>query len=495
MAQPLEPKSIKSLGIYGLIRQAEVDDDLIPDGAVTGSKNFHFDRKGVSTVRPGLTNVGATVINRPPMQTVGLHNTLSNTAVVVFSEAGSSGIYSYDGSAWGISVSGGTASVSIRFVDFGSYTIALNFNYNTYSSMRVWAGGADGASYWHTTGHSINPHNMWGRSPQFGEVYKSRVYLFGDTTQEGDPSRLYFSTVIDSQGSITFSPTVNYVDINPGDGEDGTALKRFSLELLCFKPNYIYRFRTSGVDPDPLIKIGTRSQESIVEGKRGLYFHHDSGFYRYTGGYPEELSRPISDFIEAIPYSQYKSIVAWKDNDHIYWSIGSVTIQETKEKVTWKNVVVRYTESSSVWTIYSFANEVRRGMTFNSGSASSIVIGTDHGVVAAFNTGTTDFGEPIHYWLRTKWFDFGGMSFSKVINDVVTICEKAQAMKFMYQVDDDSTRWRSFGQITDFRNLFNNNNIRFNRIRFQVTGSSRKEAPIFRGIEVIRGLFEGLIVE
>jgi len=495
MAEPLDGKVIKNLGVYGVIRRSEVDDDLIPDQAVTGVKNFHFDRIGVSTVRPGLTGIVATIINRPPMPAFGMHNVQSNSGIVVFDEAGSSAIYNFTSGAGVVSLFGGTASVNIRFLDFASFTIAINFSYNTYTSMRVWAGGADGASYWHTSGHSINPHNMWPHSPQFGEVYKSRVYLFGDTTKEGDPSRLFFSTVIDSQGSITFDPTTNFVDINPGDGEGGTGLKRFALELLCFKPNYIYRFRTSGTDPDPLIKIGTRSNESIVEGKRGLYFHYDSGFFRYTGGYPEEISRSINDFVEAIPFSQFKNIVAWKDDNHIYWSIGGITIREEKITTTFKNVVIRYTESSDIWTIYSYANQIRRGMTYNSGDngASSIVIATDHGVVAAFNTGTTDFGEPIHYWLRTKFYDYGAISFSKVVQDIVGICEKAQGMTLMYQVDEDP-KWKTLGQLKTFRNEFLNNDIRFSRIRFQVTGSSRNEAPIFRAIEIIRGIFEGLNV-
>ncbi|MCK9370364.1 hypothetical protein M0R04_10690 [Candidatus Dojkabacteria bacterium] len=490
MAEQLKPKSIRNLGINGVIRPSEVDDSLIPDGAVTEAKNFEFDQIGASTSRPGLTTLGSSV--SAGYGCVGMHNALSNTAVAVFSQAGSSAIYVFDKSTtWGTGLTGGAKSATIRFVDFGSYSIVVNFS----GSMRVWSGGAETSSYWFTSGHSINPHNLWEQpvNPQYGEVYKSRVYLFGDTANAGDPSRLYFSSVIDSQGSITFSPTVDYVDINPGDGEDGTGLKRYSLELLCFKPNYIYRFRTSGTDPDPLIKIGTRSNESIVEGKRGLYFHHDSGFYRYTGGYPEEISSPINDFIEAIPYSQYSSIVGWNDNNHIYWSVGNLSIAETKETTTWKNVVLRYTESSDVWTVYSYSNDIRSAITYNNGTSISRIVGTDHGVVATQNSGTSDFGEPIYYTLRTKWYEFDGLTFSKVINDLVAISEKSQAMTLMYQVDDDSTRWQTLGQITDFRTEFNNNDIRFNRIRFKVTGSSVYESPVFRGLEIIRGIFEGVI--
>ena len=482
----MQPVSIRNLGIYGVIRPAEVSDELIPDGAVTEVKNFSFDRKGVSTVRSGLTGLGSTVLNARPC--VGLHNAQSGTAISVFSNGATATIYTLSSGTWGMSLDGGTASVSIRFVDFGSYTIALNFMYDTYSSMRFWNAGS--SRHWHHTGNPINPQNMWGYAPQLGEVYKSRIYLAGDTSKEGNGSRLYFSSVITSAGNITWTPTSDFVDINPGDGEVISALKRFSLELLVFKPNYIYRFRTTGVDPDPLIKIGTRSQESVVEGKKGLYFHHDTGFYRYSGGYPTEISRPISDFIAAIPFSQFSQIASWNDQDHIFWSIGNVTTAD--DSVLWRNTVLRFTESSEVWTIYSYASDLRRGATFNSGSSITRIVGTDYGLVATLDSGTTDFGHPINYRIRTKWYELEGIENRKLIERLVAICEKAQGSELMYQVDDDSA-WRTIGQVREFINFFDNTNIRFHRIKFQLTGVSRNEPPIFKGLEIIEGKNEGIV--
>ncbi len=495
MAVPLKPQRIRNLGSQGLIRQAVVDDSLIPAGAVTDSINFSFDRIGAATVRPGITTLGATVLASRPC--IGLHNAQAGTAVAVFSNGGSSTIYSFNGTTWSMSLDGGTASVRVRFVDFGSYTIALNFMYNTYSSMRFWNAGS--SRHWHTTGNPINPQNMWGFAPQYGEVYKSRVYLAGDTTPGGsgqvasNPSRLFFSSVISSTGVITWNPGVDFVDINPGDGESITGIKRYSLELLLFKPNYIYRFRTSSTDPDPLIKIGTRSNESIVEGKRGVYFVHDTGIYRYSGGYPQEISRPVADIFDATPYSQLDDIVAWNDKDHIYFSIGNVTVGETKESVTIKNTVLRYTESSEVWTVYSLSNEARAGITYNSGSAITRIIGTDHGVVGTFDSGVTDFGEPIKYRLRTKRYEWEGIATSKVIQKMVAICEKAQATEIMYQIDDNPA-WQSLGQLKQFLNFFENLSIRFHRIRFQIIGTTRFESPVFLGFEIIQGINEGLTI-
>lgn len=485
----MERETIRNLGIYGVIRQAEVDDVLIPDGAVTEVQNFHFDRKGVSTVRPGLTTLGATITSSDVYPCVGLFNSQSSTVLAAFSGGGSSRIFWFDNGNWLTGLTGGTGSVSIRFVDFGSYTLIINMIANTLSSMYVFPTRVENTSYFSAQHSYIKPENMWGYNPKYGETYKSRCYLSGDPAY---PSRLFFSSIISSAGKITWTPTVDFVDINPGDGEDNTGLKRFSLELLFFKPNYIYRFRTSSIDPDPLIKIGTRSQESIVEGKKGLYFHHDSGFYRYSGGYPVEISRPISDFVTSIPFSQYDDVAGWKDGDHIYWSVGNLTMNETTGSIPWKNVVLRYTESSELWTVYSYARDIRRGSPYVTGTSSSLVVGTDNGVVGTLNFGTTDFKEPIKYRERTKWYEWGGIENRKMISRLIILCEKSQGMQVMYQINEEYT-WKDMGQLKKLINYIDPVSLKFNRIRFQATGVSSGEAPVFLGIIIPEMQNEGII--
>lgn len=490
MSEPLKPKIIAGIGVYGVIREAEVDSSLIPDQAATDAVNFHFDRKGASTVRPGLTTLGATVLVSRPA--VGMFNTQNKTAIVAFSNGSSATIYSFGNSStagsWVVSLDGGTASVKLRFVDFANYTIVPNFIYNTLSSMRFWDGGTRN---WKNTGNPINPQNMWGYNINLMEVFKSRVYAAGDPAY---PSRLFFSSVISSAGNITWTPSTDYVDINPNDGENETALKRYSSELLFMKPNYIYRFRTTGVDPDPLIKVGTRSQESVIEGKLGLYFHNDAGFFRYTGGYPIEISRPISDIVAAIPFSQFDDIVAWNDQDHIFWSIGTVTVQETKEAITYKNCVIRYTESSQVWTVYSYSSDIRRAMTYNSGTAISRVVATDMGVVATQDSGTTDLGEPIKYRLRTKWYDWGSTLTSKTIQQLGVIMEKSQGAELMYRTDEN-LEWKTIGTMTKFVNSFEKQTIKYNRIKFQIAGTCKNDGPVFLAIDIVDGLNEGIVAK
>ena len=484
MATQLNQQSIRNIGIYGVIREAEVDTGLIPEGAVTEAINVHFDRKGAVTLRPGITALGSTVLAGYPCW--GMHNTQNGTMVVVFCNGGSARIYAETGGAYTSNLIDGTANVRIRFVNFAGKTIVLNWGTatNMYSSVQFWTNRENNAA-WNPTGNPINPQNLWsnGIYPEYGEVYKNKIYII-----QKDSSRLYFSSAISSAGNITWTTTTDWVDIYPDDGENGSGLRRYAVELLFFKPNYIYRFRTSSTDPDPLIRIGTRSNESIIEGKKGLYFHHETGFYKYTGGYPIEISRPISDIVDAIPLSYMDKIQSWKDNDHIYWSVGDLTI----EGKSWVHVVLRYTESSEIWTVYSYANEITAGMTRNNGSTITRTVGLDNGVVGTFNSGTTDVGQPIGYRLISKWYELTNIEDRKIIQEIITICEKAQGSKLLCQVDNNPS-WQDLGQLRKFMDKFENLNIQCNRIRFKLTGMSSVEGFIFRGLKIIKGINEGSV--
>ena len=488
---PLTPQPIRNIGIYGVIRESEVDGGLVPDGAVSEVKNFHFDRKGAATVRPGIAVLGATIATGYPLW--GLHNTQSGSIMAVVSQGGTSRIYAFAGSSWASSLTGGTANVKIRFIEAAGRTVVLNFGNasNMYSSVHF----LNTSDSWVTTGNPINPQALTDQvsgSPQpiFGEVFKSRLYLAGGNTNgtQINNSRILFSNIITSAGNFTWDVTNNFVDINPNDGENITALKRFSQELLIFKPNYIYRFRTTSTDPDPLIRVGTRSQESVIEGSRGLYFHHDSGFYRYSGGYPINISRAISDFVSAIPFNYRDDISSWRDEDHIYWSVGDLTVNGE----SWLNTVFRYTESSEIWTVYSYAFEPLFGSDYNSGSSLTRVVGLNNGVVATINSGTTDLGEPIKYKLITNWYEFGGIAYKKVLRTILGLCEKAQGLILQYRSDEDP-EWKTIGQLRKFYNLFENKSIVGHRIKFQISGSSRDESAIFQGLEVLEGFNEGIV--
>lgn len=482
MPRELNNFTINNLGVYGVIREAEVSSRLLPSEAVTEAINMHFDSKGASTVRPGLTSIQSTaVVSGYPCLGVYMFNFSAGSALLsTFSDGTNNDIYSLSNGYWSKTHQDDTAGSKTRFITFSDYVLKMNGN----DTMFMWAGPG---TTWIGSGNPLNIDDMTTRKPKFGEVFKARVYVAGDPT---NPDRLFYSSVVDSLGNIEWTPASDYVDINPDDGENISGLKRFGTQLCVFKPNYMYRYMgIAGTDADPLISVGTRSQESIVSAKDGLYFHHDSGFYKYAGGQPSEISRPISDFVSAIPVSYYSNIAGWKDNDHVYWSIGDLTVNGT----TYVNIVLRYTISSQVWTIYSYPKEIKCGVDYNDGDTIHQVVGTDDGFIAKQNEGSTDMGTSIAYRLQTKWYEIEGIENTKVIETIASTCDKATGSMVMYQIDDDPA-WKEIGQIRKYMNIHPNLNIKFHKIRFKITGSSSKEAPIFYGLNIIKGLNYGLVI-
>jgi len=473
----IQLKKIRTLGIYGVIRQSEVDDYVIPDGAVTEALNVHFDRKGATTLRLGTTAIGSQISTGKPC--LGLYNALfaessKNCLLSVFAVGGENIIYKSTGSAWISSLTGDTVNLTTHFATFGDRVIRVNGT----DAMKCF----DGSS-WTTTGNPINPQDA--PLSKYIEVFKARVYLAGHSTY---PDRLYYSDIVSSSGNLSWT-TSNYIDVDPNDGENITALKRYSLELLVFKPNYIYRYKTTGGDPDPLIKVGTYSQESVCEGKKGIYFHHWTGFYLYDGAIPKEISKPISDFVAAIPLTSYSSISSWRDDDHIYWSIGDLTVNGK----TWSNTVVRYTESSEVWAIYGYPYEFRWGCDYNNGTSLSPVVGDDNGYVYNFNSGYNDNGTMISYYFITKWYELGNIYDRKHIQELVAVCEKAQGGELMYQIDEEENNWQTLGSLKHFLTYFKALSIRVHRIRFKLTGTSRIAPFVFLGMEFSKMINEGSI--
>ena len=475
--EQLTPKQIRNLGVYGVIREAEVDDNLIPDGAVVKAVNVNFDRKGAVQLRPGTTLIAGTTGNT----ILGLHNALFSTAsnnciLAAVSNGTNNIIYKSTGSSFSSSLTGDTKDLKTRFLTFSDNVIRVNGT----DAMKAFTGSA-----WTTTGGVINVDDMASYPTKYLESFRARVYTAGFSTY---PDRLYYSSVVASDGAtITWTPASDYVDISPNDGENTTGLKRYFDKLLIFKPNHIYRFTSSATDPDPLIKVGTRSHESIVEAKGGLYFHHDSGFYNYNGGQPQEISRPISDFVDAIALSAYDDIAGWKDSDHIYWSVGDLTIGG----VSFTNIVLRYTISAEIWTIYSYPTQFVFGSDYNNGTTLYQIVGDEVGNVLKFNDGITDNTTAISYELETKWYELGFVEEQKIIQSLAMLCEKAQGSFISCKVDGQ-TQWQPLGQLFKWMTIIDRE-INCHRIKFKLSGMSTKEAFIFRGIDVLEGLNRGML--
>ncbi len=241
-------------------------------------------------------------------------------------------------------------------------------------------------------------------------------------------------------------------------------------------------------DPDPYFNVGTYSQESVIEAKNGVYFHHPTGFYRYDGGEVSEISRPIIDIVNNISLANYSNIAGYlePDGDHICWSVGNVTIGG----VAYTNVVVRYTISTQVWTHYSYPTQFLVGSSYNNGTNIVAVVGDNAGKVYTINSGLTDNGTEIFYAITHPFDDVDGLhSTTKIINTMFFIQSGMNGANINYQNTKDIVGdfTKKVGQLTESDTGFSNLDLRGRNIKIRLTGISKGEPISYEGYEMVVG--------
>lgn len=483
---PLPPVLRNSLE-SGLITPGAVSEHRMPETAVLESVNFNFDTIGAATLRPGTTAVGTGL---DASNVLGLHyfvdTVTPNTNTRLIAVTGTVAYY-LAGSTWTSKRTGLTANSKARFSTFLNFTFMVNGT----EATAVWDGVA--ADAFSTSGNASG-----APTGTFIENFRSRMWIAGNTTY---PSRLYYSSVPSAVSTpvITWATDVTtgqWIDISPSDGDFMTALQRYRNVMLCFKTNRLYRvFDIGQVDPDPYYAVGTSSQESVLETKAGVFFHHSTGIYQYNiYGVVQEISRPVIDFIRAIPASAYTSIVGWVDpiGDHLSWYIGDVTVNGT----SYTKCVLRYTISTQVWTHYSYPTaltaSLRRQPLYVDTNLYALA-GDSAGNILEMDKGIDDNGTPIYFSLIHRWDKIDGlMSTRKMTNTINMLHYGGTGAKVAYQTDDndpdnlnDWSEKPEAGVLQQKNTGFNSADIKARKMRLRLFGTSNGQPFKYFGYELL----------
>lgn len=289
--------------------------------------------------------------------------------------------------------------------------------------------------------------------------------------------------------TFSYNPNTNFIStLSPQTGQEFTGVFRVPRALLVFTQDYIYRiYGATSADSYPAYDVGTYSQESIVETKAGIFFHHSSGIYQFDyGSQPVEVSRRIIDFIKAIPRSYYENIKGVYDGfDTVQWYVGSVTV----EGVVFSNCVLRYTISTQVWTIYDYTgNNVTAMILYDDGTTLTHLMGTDAGLVGSIDTGNTDFGEPFYFEMIDRWRSFTDMYCeTKALDGINVYSENAAGANISYQVQKSGpNEWNPLATVDERNNsLFPTNGTKdFDVMRLRIAGNTRGPQVVIHGIEI-----------
>lgn len=474
---PINPSVKKSLQ-SGLITVGAVAENVYPPDALLESLNFHFDTIGQMTLRKGTTLLGNSLSSG---DVLGLYNFrdsgagTNNRLIMVHDTTA----YYLSSGSWASKRTGLTTGSKARFSTLLDYV----FMVNGVDATAIWT-GATGDSFITTGNASGAPIG------KFIENYRARMWIAGNSTY---PDRVYYSSLPSAVTTpvITWDTSVTtgqWIDISPSDGENITALHRTKGSLLVFKNNHLYRiYSILQTDPDPQFNVGTYSQESVVETKNGVYFHHPTGFYRYDGNVTE-ISKPIIDIVNAITLANYSKVAGYvePDGDHIRWSVGDVTI----DGVTYNNLEVRYTISTQVWTHYSAPTQYLAGTSYNDGSTITTVVGDESGNVFTLESGNTDNGTEIFYSIIHPFDDVDGLhSTVKIINTMFFMHSGMTGANVNYRTSDDITGdfKKPIGQLKSGETGFSGLTARGRKLQFKLSGASKGEPINYQGYEIISG--------
>ncbi len=457
----------------GVIRSTQLNDTVAPENSVQLAMNINFDRVGAWQTRPGVANLYDS--RNGSITSFGALN-IQGGVKKLFSQV-TTDISVWTGSAWS-TVRTATTTNKARF----SQWLNRLYMVNGVDALQV----SSGSTFSAEAGFVPATTMPVGDFVQAG--FDGRIWIASKASDA-----LYYSNIVQftppSTYSITYTAT-NYIQtLSSQDGESISGLFRVPRALLVFKQNHIYRvYSASNVDPYPAYNVGTYSQESIVQAKDGLYFHHSSGFYKFNyDGQPTEISKRVIDFVRAIPVSTYENVVGIYDGfDAVKWSMGSVTV----EGVTYSNLQMRYTISTQVWTCYDFADKsITALIPFNDGTNIYQVCGTSTGRVGQLDYGNTDFGDKIIFDFIDRWRSYTEMySKAKSVSGAMVSSLNGAGTQFQYQNQKFGVNeWNDLGTLDEnYNSLFPNANTEdFNISRLRLTGASSGTPIVFCGIEIL----------
>ena len=300
-----------------------------------------------------------------------------------------------NGSSWdeiGTVPTGWAASTKMRFETFLDMVFAAN--------------GTDAIMSWNGT-----PTTNWLFTNATNAPRGSMIKNFQDRLNiagvAANPSRVFYSSVPDVAGTgITWED--EYVDVNPDDNDFITALEVNAGIMLVFKKRSVYVWDGLSTQVDKIIDIGCVSQEAVQTVKGITIFFGETkgsaGIFMYTGQYPQEISRDIRKWIDAISSSNYDTISSFQEEDAVIFSVGTLTY----ESESFINVQLRYCISKQSWSVNTTPDRIMRGITYiDSSSNRTIVVGDNDGQVLTWNSGFTDNSSIIESIFRTKEQEFG----------------------------------------------------------------------------------------
>lgn len=388
-------------------------------------------------------------------------------------------------------VSGATGKViaqsspSVSTVSLVLYDVTGTFT----SSDTVITGSISGA-----TGSFVSFTDPTDVIPFLLLTAKSRM-IAAATTPNRD--RVYFSSIIDPTQTpfITWNTdplTGDWIDIDPDNGQNITAFLNLSNQVVVFKERTMYRLNviSATVDTDNVYNIGAVSQNAVTSCQGLGYFYSGDSIYSTDGTAPQQLSRAgVDDFLSAIPPQSQSSVTMGADENNVFCSIGTVTVNG----VQFQNVVLKFSVRDGSWSIRSYPKQFLAFSNYTppTNTGRSLFGGTNQGDVVQLDYGTTDDGVPIFFSVDTQELDCNNRAHVKSISDEIVVFTKNGQGSQVYSSSDGKDFVPVEGTLEGRVNVLDAVDIEFRFLTLRWTGTSSGQPPVLEGFQVENVVDEG----
>ena len=457
-----------------------------PENSVKLALNMNSDIiHGELISRKGSTLVGTQIVDNATV--LGLHNyrgTVAGTTDKLFAVV-SDGVHSdiYDVVAGTKSLEDDTKDLKTRFLTYLDSCLRLN--------------GTDfPAAYNGTTWIVLGGVFDLAAIPtgsKYAIEFKDRICVAG---RLDSPDRVDLSSIADSTTRTvnwTIDGTESGAKFFVSEQEDGgggiTGLAKAPGYLMIFKKRTLKRYDGTSAYPEDLVNQGAPSQEAIAMAKGMVFWVNENDAWMSTGGDPKAIgSFMVRDIIKSIVATNLVNVSAGTDEEHVFWSIPSCTINGE----TYTNVVLKYNILMNTWDIHQYPTLITRFCkTVDTDNATYITYGNNDGQVLVLNSGNTDNGTGITFSVETQDWDFGFRLFQKGINRFGIVTEglpKSSEASVMWRNTHNPGDWKSLGTIKKDVQDFSGIDLRGNFYNFKVTETVTSGQATFIGFEFPEGI-------
>ncbi len=275
VAQPLR------LGPFNGGLNLSADPTTIADVELTECVNFELspDNSGTLITRPPIqttTDMSGTWTERILLLGVGRIN--GNTYLF---GGNTDGTFVFSSGVWTLLSSTFNAVAAIQYNN-SMYFLNETGGAGIGRTLASW----DGAVF---TIH--NPANLNTMLPGFGggglAIYKERLFIVPGKEATANTSRVVYS---DAGSPNTFTTSNQFVDVNPGDGQNLVDIKVYQDNILLFKEDstYILTYTSSPGDAEvfPInLYVGATRRNCVVIYESSIFLYHRGKIYEIVGGY------------------------------------------------------------------------------------------------------------------------------------------------------------------------------------------------------------------